>query len=91
MGVHRPGGAGAGLWGGGLCGGIGEVISEWEQWAVANETIRKHGDGAADHAASRIRDLESAGDDLGAATWGLILLKIAELQRTERGANDALQ
>jgi len=67
------------------------VISEWELWAVAKEAIRQQGDGAADFAAARIRELDGFGDDAGSATWGLVLLKIAELQRTQRVPGEALQ
>ena len=66
------------------------MISEWEQWAVANRIVQEHGDGAADHAAERIVALEAKADDAGAATWGLVLLRIAELQRRP-GPDDVRQ
>jgi hypothetical protein len=58
-------------------------LTEWELWACANIVLDQHGDAAADFVASRILDLERKGDDLGSATWGLILVKIAELRKTE--------
>jgi hypothetical protein len=59
------------------------MLTEWELWATANMVLEQHGGGAADFVASRILDLERKGDDLGSATWGLILVKIAELRKTE--------
>jgi hypothetical protein len=59
------------------------ALTVWELWACANKVLEQHGDGAADVAASRILDLERRGEDLGSATWGLILVKIAELRKTK--------
>jgi hypothetical protein len=59
------------------------MLTEWELWACATKVLEQHGDGAADFVAARTLELEREGDDLGSATWGLILVKIAELQKTE--------
>ena len=55
------------------------MLSEWELWACANELVKQHGRSAVLRAGERRLDLETQGDEQGAITWGLILIKIIEL------------
>ena len=56
---------------------------------AAKLMIDQHGDGAADYALSRFKELYNNGEGEGAATWKPILKAIAELQR-ERGPGEPL-
>jgi hypothetical protein len=55
------------------------VLTEWEIWACANETIRQHGLDAPIFAAMRADELLEEGDSDGALTWQAIVHRINEL------------
>ena len=55
------------------------ILSDWELWACANETIRQHGFDAPIHAAMRADELLERGDLDGARAWRLIVHRINEL------------
>ena len=62
------------------------MLSEWELWAVAHETLRLHGEQAPAFVAERIEALMLAGDAAGVATWGAIATRMARLSDQPRGA-----
>ncbi|PWG03505.1 DUF6961 family protein [Sphingosinicella humi] len=55
------------------------MLSDWEIWACANETVRQHGAAATVFAVTRADELERQGDQAGARTWRLIGARIKEL------------
>ena len=69
---------------------LGRVLSEWELWACANKLIEQHGRDAVLHAGRRRLELEEEGDEAGAVTWALILIKVIELLRPPK-SEDELQ
>jgi hypothetical protein len=62
------------------------MLSEWELWACANETIKQHGFDAPIHAAMRADKLLEAGDMDGATNWRAIVTRINELLAKPSGA-----
>lgn len=54
-------------------------LTDWELWAVANETIRQHGADAKIFAAMRVDRLEASGYLDGAKAWRDIIRRIDEL------------
>ena len=54
-------------------------ISDWEQWACAQQILKQHGKRASVVAAERIDDLASRGDEGGVVTWRLIANRIEQL------------
>lgn len=63
----------------------GNIPSEWELWACAQEAVRQHGLDAPIFAAMRADDLMDKGDLDGAATWRLIMRRADELIATPAG------
>ena len=55
------------------------MLTDWELWAVAAETIRQHGEAARAFAAERVAALRLAGDEHGAAAWQAIAARIIDL------------
>jgi hypothetical protein len=55
------------------------MLSDWELWAVANETIRQQGERAPVFVAERIGALVLAGDAAGVATWKAVATRMAQL------------
>ena len=55
------------------------MLTEWELWAVATQTLRQHGEQAPLFVAERIGALVLAGDSAGVATWGAIAARMAQL------------
>ncbi len=55
------------------------MLSEWELWACAQETIRQHALDAPIFAAMRADALLEEGDSEGASTWRLIVHRINQL------------
>jgi hypothetical protein len=61
------------------------MLSEWELWAVANETLRQHGEQAPVFVAERIGALVLAGDAAGVATWKAVAAHIISLTGRAEG------
>jgi hypothetical protein len=61
------------------------VLSDWELWAVANETLRQHGDGASVFAAMRADELLEKADLDGVHNWLLIIDRIEQLLAKPEG------
>ena len=55
------------------------VLTEWELWACANETIKQHALDAPIFAAMRADELWEQGDEDGARAWRQIVKRINEL------------
>ena len=55
------------------------ILTEWELWAVANETLRQHGERAPAFVAERIGALVLKGDGEGVATWQAVARRIVQL------------
>lgn len=55
------------------------MLTDWELWAVANQTIEQHGSDAPVFVASRIGALALAGDAAGVAAWKEIARRVTEL------------
>jgi hypothetical protein len=61
------------------------MLSEWELWAVANETMRQHGEQAPLFVAERVGALALAGDAAGVATWKAVATRVAQLTPATAG------
>jgi hypothetical protein len=55
------------------------ILSDWELWACANETLKQHGEEAALSAATRADALLEKGDQDGVHNWLLIIDRIEQL------------
>ena len=62
------------------------ILSDWELWACANETIKQHGEEAATFAAMRADKLLEATDLDGVHNWLLITDRIEQLLKRPDGA-----
>ena len=58
------------------------MLSDWELWACANETLKQHGERAPVFVAERIGALVVAGDVAGMETWKAIAARINELSES---------
>ena len=58
------------------------MLSDWELWACANETLKQHGERAPVFVAERIGALAVAGDLAGVETWKAIAARMDELSRS---------
>lgn len=59
--------------------GLMPILTDWELWACANESIRQHGADAPIFAAMRADELLGEGDLDGAQNWRLIVQWIGDL------------
>jgi len=62
------------------------VLTDWELWACANETMVQHGDRAPFVAAVRIAELSVHGDNAGVEAWRRIASRIEALERGAVGS-----
>ena len=56
------------------------MLTDWELWAVANQTLEERGEDASGFAASRIEALALAGNAAGVVVWKEIARRVAELR-----------
>ena len=62
------------------------LVSEWEQWAVAHNYVKKHGDDAPVLIAIRADELLERGEVLGANTYLAIMRKSERLLNRNQGS-----
>jgi hypothetical protein len=62
------------------------ILSDWELWACANETLKQHGSDAPILAAIRADKLLESGDQGGVHNWLLIIDRIEQLLARPQGA-----
>jgi hypothetical protein len=62
------------------------ILSDWELWACANETLKRHGEDAPFFAAMRADKLLEQTDLDGARNWLLILDRIEQMLARPDGA-----
>jgi hypothetical protein len=62
------------------------ILSDWELWACANETLKQHGEDAPFFAAQRADRLLREEDLDGLHNWLLILNRIEQLLAKPEGA-----
>lgn len=61
------------------------ILSDWELWAVANETLKQHGENASIFAAMRADELLEDGDRDGVKNWLLVIDRIEQLLSRPEG------
>jgi len=66
-------------------------MNELDILRCANLLLGRHGRDAELHAASRMDELELAGDEAGRRVWKRIMAAIDELSRVERSPGEPLQ
>ncbi|MEQ8653286.1 MAG: hypothetical protein RIC87_12555 [Kiloniellales bacterium] len=59
------------------------MLSEKEIWQSASVMVKRYGSEAVAEAAKRVVELESQGDEAGAAAWRRIEVAIEQLQAKE--------
>jgi hypothetical protein len=62
------------------------ILSDWELWACANETVKQHGEGAPIFAATRADKLLEEANLDGAHNWLLIRDRIEQMLAKPKGA-----
>ena len=62
------------------------ILSDWELWACANETLKQHRENASIFAAMRADELLEESDLDGARNWLLIIDRIEQLLARPEGA-----
>lgn len=65
------------------------MLTEWELWAVADATLKLHGDRAPVFVAERIGALAMAGDADGVAAWQAMAHRIVALRAPPPQISDA--
>ncbi len=55
------------------------MLTDWELWAVAVETVRQHREAAGAFTTARVAALRLAGDERGAAVWEAIASRIVDM------------
>lgn len=61
------------------------MLTEWEQWACAQQMIKQHGVKAPLQVAIRIAELATDGDGAGVSAWQSIAAKVDQLMDYRNG------